>query len=328
MAPHTYIDPADCPAPGSPEALFMASRPFRSLVYRIAYMALVQRPDLAFAVNALSRVASNPAPCHWDALIHLIRYIASTPDIPLIYPRPAVAVTRADVFSSLRPILMFTDSSYADDRATSRSTGGTVIKLTDPGGAIDWRCGRLPVVGCSTAEVEYCQMFTGCVRNLLPLQELILELHLGASRPRTVGLVDNTAAISLATDRHTSARAKTRHMRVRFHRVRQCVAEDNVAFTFCPTDLMVADILTKPLAPKDYRRLLPALMGAPDAQPFLSRLQHTIARAASGAPSMSVRGGVGLQSPAHHSTDTDHLSMASLAHLSGPYRDGLNQTCR
>ena len=39
----------------------------------------------------------------------------------------------------------------------------------------------------------------------------------------------------------------TKHIDIRYHFVRQCVRNGDIALQYCPTDRMVADILTKAL---------------------------------------------------------------------------------
>ena len=48
-------------------------------------------PDIAYAVNKLSRFTSNPSKDHWKALVRVLRYIKYTKDYGLHYTKyPAV----------------------------------------------------------------------------------------------------------------------------------------------------------------------------------------------------------------------------------------------
>jgi hypothetical protein len=56
---------------------------------------------------------------------------------------------------------------------------------------------------------------------------------------------DNQPALKLAQD--DNYRARTKHIDLRYHFIRQVVANDVLSLVYCPTDDMVADILTKAL---------------------------------------------------------------------------------
>jgi KUP system potassium uptake protein len=61
-------------------------------------------------------------------------------------------------------------------------------------------------------------------------------------------LEDNQAAIAMASNRLSST--KTRHIKVRYHYIRELVQTQEIELVYCPTEEQIADIFTKPL-PKD-----------------------------------------------------------------------------
>jgi hypothetical protein len=56
---------------------------------------------------------------------------------------------------------------------------------------------------------------------------------------------DNQGAINLTMNGKYSN--KTKHIDLRQHLVRDCVEKGLISLVYCPTDSMVADVLTKPL---------------------------------------------------------------------------------
>jgi hypothetical protein len=58
---------------------------YRSLVGALLYLAGASRPDIAFAVNCLARYPANPGKAHWDALVHLLRYLWGTAELGITY---------------------------------------------------------------------------------------------------------------------------------------------------------------------------------------------------------------------------------------------------
>jgi len=56
---------------------------------------------------------------------------------------------------------------------------------------------------------------------------------------------DNQAAIKLMIDDNYHSR--TKHIDIHYHFIRQTVNDGTITLTYCPTDDMAADALTKPL---------------------------------------------------------------------------------
>ncbi|POM74266.1 Retrovirus-related pol Polyprotein [Phytophthora palmivora] len=52
----------------------MKSKPYRSLVESLMYLASGTRPDIAVAVAKLSRFLENPGQKHWDAGVKVVRF--------------------------------------------------------------------------------------------------------------------------------------------------------------------------------------------------------------------------------------------------------------
>ena len=56
---------------------------------------------------------------------------------------------------------------------------------------------------------------------------------------------DNQSAIALSKDGQFHTR--TKHIDLHFHFIHEIMTDGIIAITYCPTQTMVADILTKPL---------------------------------------------------------------------------------
>src|SRR5882724_1468192 len=61
----------------------------------------------------------------------------------------------------------------------------------------------------------------------------------------TVLHCDNQSAIALS--KNGQHHARTKHIDVRFHFIREAVENGSISLAYCPTGLMTADLLTKPL---------------------------------------------------------------------------------
>jgi len=65
---------------------------------------------------------------------------------------------------------------------------------------------------------------------------------------------DNQRAIALA--HNSEYHARTKHIDVQYHFVRECVEMSKVKLIYCSTEEMVADAFTKPLAKDRHWNLL------------------------------------------------------------------------
>ena len=74
----------------------------------------------------------------------------------------------------------------------------------------------------------------------------------------TVLLFDNQRAIALV--KNLTHHAKTKHVDVQLHFIRDHVEKGTINVEYCPTDDMLADLMTKGLARERHARLL-GLMG-------------------------------------------------------------------
>ena len=210
------------------ESAMMRDVPYREAVGALNWAALATRPDISFAVSTVARFASNPGPAHWEAVKRIYHYLAGTRDLWLSYGE------------ARRTLTGYTDAdgSMAGDR---RAISGYAFLID--GGAISWSSKRQEIVSLSTTESEYVAATHG-LKEALWLRSLLSEVF-GPAKDATTMFCDNQSAIALARDHQYHAR--TKHIDVRYHFIRWVVEQGVVRLVYCPTDDMVADVLTKAL---------------------------------------------------------------------------------
>jgi len=223
---------------------------FGSVVGGLSYLAMSTRPDIAHAVNMLSRAVSAPVAQDWRDAKRVLRNVKKTHHLGLLFgggggPRDGVVV--------LAP--SFCDADWAGDRTDRRSTTGYVVKVN--GSTVSWASKKQTTVALSSAEAEY--MAAGAaVQEMLWVRSLLREMGFeqdGAS----VLLCDNQAAMAMAAnDVH---HARTKHIDIRHHFIREHVAAGTVRLEYVASADQQADILTKPLGRVLFAKLRERVLG-------------------------------------------------------------------
>lgn len=77
------------------------------------------------------------------------------------------------------------------------------------------------------------------------LRRLLADLNVEQSKP-TMIMGDNQSSIAIA--RNPVSHARTKHIDIRHHFIREALQDDVIDLCFCPTSEMTADVLTKPLS--------------------------------------------------------------------------------
>lgn len=85
------------------------------------YIAKMTRPDILFAVNAVSRYSQDPGPPHWEAVKRILSYLAGTPNDGIRY----------DGTELTNHLIGYSDSDFAGCEDTCRSTSGLIFMLNE-----------------------------------------------------------------------------------------------------------------------------------------------------------------------------------------------------
>jgi histone deacetylase 1/2 len=201
---------------------------YRSVVGGLQYLTLT-RPDVSFAVNKVCQFLSQPTDAHWEAVKRILRYVKGTLDTGLSIRRsPASGVS------------IFTDADWAgcvDDR---RSTGGFAI-FVGPN-LISWSSKKQPTVSRSSTEAEYKALANGAAEAIW-VDSLLKELGVPQQRIPILWC-DNLGATYLTAN--PVFHARTKHIEIDFHFVRERVAAGALEVRFISSDDQLADVFTKP----------------------------------------------------------------------------------
>lgn len=209
----------------------MSKVPYASAIGSLMYAMLCTRPDICFAVGLVSRYQSNPGLAHWQAVKRILRYLRGTSDLVLCFQGGNMRLQG------------YSDADFSGDLDESKSTSGYAFILG--GGAISWCSKKQDCVALSTMEAEYVACCLA-VQEAIWLKSFLHDLNVTPKVDEPVDMhCDNTAAIQFAKD--PKFHKKSKHIRRRFHFVREAIRKKDVVINYIPTSMMVADPLTKPI---------------------------------------------------------------------------------
>ena len=151
------------------------------------------------------------------------------------------------------------DSSFADCAITARSTSGFVVMFG--GSPVDWEAKRQPLVTMSTMESEYVAA-SKCVCSIRYLRKLFFGFFkLPMAKDPIVCWEDNAACIAISHAPPGVHRARSKHIAVKYHNVREACEAKEVVLSHIWTEHQVADIFTKSLTVVPFQRFRAVLLG-------------------------------------------------------------------
>ncbi|KAF0722124.1 hypothetical protein Ae201684P_020081 [Aphanomyces euteiches] len=244
----TRFNMADCHPVATPQAQGTATDdihaedtrnvPYQSLVGALQYLVSATRPDIANSVRYLSSHNHDHNQTHWRMAKRVLKYLKGTSDKALTFQGTLTG----------QPVA-FCDADFANDLNDSKSVTGFVVMLA--GAAVVYASKKQSLVGQSTTEVEFIAA-AEAAKSIIWLAELLTELRCTSNGPITL-FVDNQSAIQVA--QRTSAHGRTKHIRLRYHFLKDLVSEGMIHLEYINTTEQIADTLTKSLVPARFVKL-------------------------------------------------------------------------
>jgi transposase InsO family protein len=217
---------------------------FRQIIGRLTYLAGGTRPDIQFAVNRLSQHLADPRDVHLRASKHLLRYVKKTIAYGITYRAKGSEGTLAG----------YSDSSYGN-ATKCRSTSAYVFMMA--GGPVSWCSRKQPITAMSTTEAEYIAAAEAAKHAIWIRHFLVaIQQHKILKGATQLG-IDNQGALALASNPVNHLRSK--HIRVRYHAIRDFIEHGDIKTTYIPTSKMAADGLTKAVKADSLKRMVESL---------------------------------------------------------------------
>lgn len=206
---------------------------YRSIIGSLLYIATHTRPDIAVATSMLARHVEYPSKKHQEAVMKVVKYLKQTCRYGL-----KLAAGDGDQLSA------HVDANWAGEPgAGRRSRTGIVVFYGSS--AIHLTTALQKGITLSSTEAEYVAL-SEATKVIMWLRRVLQEL--GIRQESTRVYEDNAGALTWGTGHVAEDFRRSKHVDLRYHHVREQVADKAIELVKVGTGEMVADFLTKPLS--------------------------------------------------------------------------------
>ena len=200
---------------------------YRSWVASLLWISRT-RPEIKWHVSQLCRYMQTPSVDNLNDLKKVCRYLAG-PNRGLVFQGNSVQVSASS------------DSDWATCKATRRSCTGYIVKVGNSVVAMKSKMQSIVALSSMEAELVAC---TECCKSVVYQRTLLTELGFKQTGPSTVQ-VDNQSCIQM--NRSQMATYRNRHIPLRYHFVKDLLADGTVDLEWVRSEDNVSDLLTKSL---------------------------------------------------------------------------------
>ena len=180
---------------------------------------------------------------NWRKLRHMVEYLRSKRDLPLIFGDNGIVV-----------LSLYVDALFAVHPDMRGHTGSAMTMVRG-----------FPLDKSTNHKLNTCSSRKGeivAVENLI--QQILfffMKAH-GFVVWDNILYQDNKSAMLLEKNQCASSSKCKRHIEIQYYLVANPVAKGDLKIVWCPTKQMIADFLTKPLQGKVFVKFRDLLMGA------------------------------------------------------------------
>jgi hypothetical protein len=204
---------------------------YQEIVGSLNHLAVYSRPDISFSVSKLSQFLTEPTETHLSAARHVLRYLKFSQHYCITYGN---SEHNLNAFG-------YADADWGSDENDRKSFTGYVFMINN--GPVAWSCHKQSTVALSTMESEYMSL-SDATREAIARKQFFEDLRIHVNTPLLHS--DNQSALSITANPIQYQRSK--HIDIRYHFIRHSVQNDKVNVDYIPTDMQVADVLTKALS--------------------------------------------------------------------------------
>ena len=237
---------------------------FRSSVLTLLYLSN-ERTDIQSTVRLLCTKLKSPTALEMRQLKRLLRYVKGTEDMSTVFEMRDSNDRREQLVKRLE---VYTDSDWASDQVTRKSTSGAVIMVE--GMRLHAQSRDQASVALSSCEAEVMAASEG-IKEALLLQEVLMFAGLGHCEIEVK--MDTSAAHAFF---HRRGVGRTKHRDSRILWLQDLIAAGGVRLTKIPRTQNLADMLTHTPGAKELEVFLRLMsLNQQQSQPTTTNNQPT-----------------------------------------------------
>lgn len=195
---------------------------FQQIVGALLHLARYGRPDISWVVSNLARHLTAPGKAHMEAALRVLRYLKGTQHLAMFCA------------------MIYSDSDWATDAMTRRSTTGFIVLLN--GLPMIFYSRKQKSVALSSCEAEIFAMSQG-IRMVIWMKAVFEELIIKTDKHRYTVFGDSKSAIDLLNS--DSGSSPQKHIDIRIKYIKEMVTNGTLVLEHVATEDSYADVFTK-----------------------------------------------------------------------------------
>ena len=221
---------------------------YLTLYGKLLHVATISRPQTCNALSRLGKFQSCPNRFGFVCLRRIIQYLATYPNVPLIYPKqelstlsPIACFHKQQKMDLPHVLSQFIDSNYATDLSDRKSVSSDIILLGAV--AVSWKVNKDMSLASSTTDAETRAAFRG-IKRLIVIRNFIAHLGFPINYPTPVYEDNKGTHDVIQAGRNTPG---IKHIDVPLCYLHEKHKSGEFEVKQCSTHLMLADGLNKAL---------------------------------------------------------------------------------
>lgn len=229
-------------AANTDDGLLLSNKQYQKLIGCLLYISVNTRPDISASISILAQKMSKPRQDDWNELKRVLKYLKGTANLRL-------ALGRKDYNCDL--VYGYSDANWADNKSDRKSNSGHVFMVN--GATVCWSSRKQSLVALSTCESEFIALSEAC-RAAIWIRRILIDLKQKVPTATTI-YEDNQSCLDLVKEEERLS-DRSKHIDTRFCFVKDYIEKGLISCVYCPTDEMLADILTKPLPSAKFQKFV------------------------------------------------------------------------
>jgi hypothetical protein len=211
------------------------------------YLATHVRPDILCPIIFLTSRVHGLSESDWQKYIHVLEYLNNTSHLGIILG--------ADESGNVK-LHCYADASFGV-HVDGKSHGGVYVSYGR--GPIMVSSNKHKIVSKSSSEAELVTLSDGTSMFVRELEFARCQQYIDSDEPGVI-YEDNKSTIHMANSGKSMSN-RTRHIKIRYFFVKQFLDNGSFILKYCPTEHMIADLLTKPLQGQVFTMLRDIMLG-------------------------------------------------------------------